>query len=396
MKLYDNCIRAFVKGNLGDDLFIYTLCKRYPDQKFVICGEEKYKYLFNSISNLKYIAEDSFFRKWLFRAVKLPAWTANKICEKFKLNKCFRYYHSNTFVYEHSKNNILVSGSIFMELGEGFVMNPYYKGEIKYYAKHPYVIGCNFGPYRTKAYKAFYKKCFQNAAQVSFRDEYSYSLFKDLENTSFAPDILFNVDTEAVKTSKEKDYVLISVLNPCKDDTTGENKLVENYIEKMAEISDKLISAGKKILFMGFCEFQGDGEIIDRIIKKMKTIKKAKKAEDINSTTKNVKVVKYPEITTEEALGYIKNSEFVIATRYHAMILAEVFNRPVLPVVYNEKMVHVIEDITPSMEYISINECEKWNSDLIAENILNGSNIAYNIDETVKKAGKHFEKLDKL
>lgn len=78
------------------------------------------------------------------------------------------------------------------------------------------------------------------------------------------------------------------------------------------------------------------------------------------------------------------------------MILAEVFNRPVLPVVYNEKMVHVIEDITPSMEYISINECEKWNSDLIAENILNESNIAYNIDEIVKKAEKHFEKLDKL
>lgn len=48
-------------------------------------------------------------------------------------------------------------------------------------------------------------------------------------------------------------------------------------------------------------------------------------------------------------------------------------------------MVHVIEDITPSMEYISINECEKWNSDLIAENILNESNIAYNIDEIVKK-----------
>lgn len=105
----------------------------------------------------------------------------------------------------------------------------------------------------------------------------------------------------------------------------------------MAEISDKLISAGKKILFMGFCEFQGDGEIIDRIIKKMKTIKKAKKTEDINSITKNVKVVKYPEITVQEALGCIKNSEFVIATRYHAMILAEVFNRPVLPVVYNEK-----------------------------------------------------------
>lgn len=60
MKIYDNCIRAFVKGNLGDDLFIYTLCKRYPNQKFVICGEEKYKCLFNSISNLKYIAEDSF------------------------------------------------------------------------------------------------------------------------------------------------------------------------------------------------------------------------------------------------------------------------------------------------------------------------------------------------
>lgn len=384
MKIYDNCIRAFIKGNLGDDLFIYTLCNRYPNHRFVLCGEKEYKYLFDDIKNLKYISVDAFFRKWIFRVVKLPPFMANKVCKIFKINKSFRYYDCKTFVYRHSKNNILISGSCFMESEWGFAMNPYYREEKIYYSKKPYVIGCNFGPYNTKEYRNFYEKCFRSASQVSFRDKYSYSLFNELDNVSYAPDILFNVDTESIKIPDEKDYVLISVLNPCKDDINTENNLVDCYINKMAKISDNLISLGKKVLFMGFCEFQRDGEIIGRIIKKMKSDKK------------NVRVIRYPEITKDEALGYIKNSEFVIATRYHGMILAEVFGKPVLPITYNEKMVHVIEDLTPSMEYISIDECEKWDCDLIAEKIVNEKYTAYNVEDIIKKAEKHFEKLDSI
>lgn len=382
MKIYDNCIRAFVKGNLGDDLFIYTLCKRYPNRKFVLCGEKKYKYLFRNIKNLKYIAEDEFFRKWLFRAIKVPAFIANKICEKLNINKSFRYYHVNTFVSEHSKNNILVSGSIFMELFEDFKINPYYKGEIRYFSKKPYILGCNFGPYKTKKYRSFYEKCFKNASCVSFRDKYSYSLFKHLENVSYAPDILFSVDTKKIQIPKEKEYVLISVLNPCKDNESKESDLVACYIKKMAIIADNLIGNGKKVVFMGFCEFQNDGMIINRIVK------------EIQGDKKKIKVTRYPEITADEALGYIENSEFVIATRYHAMILAEVFNKPVLPVVYNEKMVHVIEDITPSMEYITIDECSKWDCELIAENIVNEKYKKFDVSDAIKDAQKHFSKLD--
>ena len=116
----------------------------------------------------------------------------------------------------------------------------------------------------------------------------------------------------------------------------------------------------------------------------------------MKSDKKNVRVIRYPEITKDEALGYIKNSEFVIATRYHGMILAEVFGKPVLPITYNEKMVHVIEDLTPSMEYISIDECEKWDCDLIAEKIVNEKYTAYNVEDIIKKAEKHFEKLDSI
>lgn len=383
MKLYDNCIRAFIKGNLGDDLFIYTLCKRYPEQNFVICGEKKYRHLFENIKNLKYISEDSFFRKWTFRVIKLPAWIGNRLCKRLNINSCFRYYHSSDSVYAHSRNNILVSGSIFMEIGGKFSINPYYKGEIKYYSKKPYVMGCNFGPYETNEYRSFYEKCFKNASQVSFRDEYSYSLFKNLENVSFAPDILFNTNTKSAEEPEIREYVLVSVLNPCKDEGFENSKLTEMYIDRMAKISDKLRKAGKKIVFIGFCEFQKDGQVIERIIEKM------------NGEKKDIKVVKYPEITIDEALGYIKKSEFVIATRYHAMILAEVFKRPVLPVIYNEKMLHVIEDITPDMSYISINECEKWDCDEIAENIINKKYIMYDMTESIKNAEKHFEKLDR-
>ena len=74
-----------------------------------------------------------------------------------------------------------------------------------------YVLGANFGPFYSKRYLSFYKKFFSNYCQdVCFRDRYSASLFSDVSNVRYAPDILFNVELPKVVRRKK---LFISVVD---------------------------------------------------------------------------------------------------------------------------------------------------------------------------------------
>ena len=63
-------IRAYLNENLGDDLFVYILCNRYPNIKFSIVGENQFSGITNEISNLKFISEDSKHNKIINKTFK--------------------------------------------------------------------------------------------------------------------------------------------------------------------------------------------------------------------------------------------------------------------------------------------------------------------------------------
>ena len=56
-------IKAYVSGNLGDDLIIKALCNRYPHVRFVVSGKRYYKSSFSECRNLKYLADDSYLHR---------------------------------------------------------------------------------------------------------------------------------------------------------------------------------------------------------------------------------------------------------------------------------------------------------------------------------------------
>ncbi len=381
--LYDSCIRAFIKGNLGDDLFIHTLCKRYPDTQFVMCGEKAYKTMFTEHKNLKYVCTDTFFNKWLFRVFNIPAYTDAIIKKLIKKDRTVPNYRCLEYLSRHSRNNVLISGSIFMESGNNeFVMAPYYKNEKKYFESRPVVLGCNFGPYHSKGYYDFYNKCFDMARQVSFRDKYSHSLFVK-ENTVYAPDILFAYDKDCYMIPKEKDYVLISVMNLLKD-FSDSRELQEQYEDTLAAFVNRLTKENNRVVLMGFCNAQGDNAVIASLYKKL--VDKDK-----------VKCVNYPDITYKEAVGYIAGARTVVATRYHAMILGWLYNKPVLPIVYNEKMTHVIEDLCEGCPYVTVEQIKEQTAGLYEEymKVLEGEHGPM-VERAVELSQKHFSKLDEL
>ena len=58
---------AYDQINLGDDLFIYTIVKRYSNVKFYIWSNRSNKTIFKKLKNLKVIDKDSRFAKILKR-----------------------------------------------------------------------------------------------------------------------------------------------------------------------------------------------------------------------------------------------------------------------------------------------------------------------------------------
>lgn len=381
MKFNRVCIRAYLNGNLGDDLFVRTLCHRYPDTHFVICGKKAFKKGFDDIHNLKYVSTDSSIRRFIFRCIGFPAWLMNKILIKLNKGDKYHIYGCFDFYYRHSKTNVFISGSLFMEPYETeFIEGGYTRGERKYYASKPYVIGCNFGPYYTEGYRKFFAECFKMAEYVCLRDKYSSGLF-DERYVKYAPDILFTYDKARAKKPKEDNYICISVINLIKD---GNNDVVlqDAYVNAIIKLIMRFQEENQKIVLLGFCNEQGDNKVINKILHKMEN-------------TDGISYYNYPDTQADEMIGVIAYSNAVVATRYHAMIFGWLFEKKVLPLVYNIKMSNVIKDILPESECINVEEFKDKDYNLfnIYKKILDKGTIP-DVNRIIKMANKHFELLD--
>lgn len=384
MAIFDTCIRAFVKGNLGDDLFIITLCKRYPKTRFVLCGEKKYRRLFGSLPNLRYISKDAFFPKWLLRFRNVLGAAAFYCSLKGRGGEKYTRLRWNDVLAKHSRHNVLISGSIFMELTEGtFSPGGYYKLERAYFARHPYVIGCNFGPYHSRTYREFYEECFRDASAVCFRESYSAQLFEK-QGLPWAPDILFQVNKRDTILPARKNYVLISVVNVEKDAAGSDGSLQAGYRAALERLVAELLERGEWIVLAGFCREQGDNEVAEELLRRFPGHPK-------------LSACLYPDVDYRQMLGYIAHAKAVVASRYHAMILGWLWGKKVLPVIYSDKMLHVLQDLAPKADYVTAREWMEEQDCMLRkfDKILYQASGIY-LAKAVKDSANHFEKLDEI
>lgn len=380
MKMHKNCVRAFVKSNLGDDLFLYVLCSRYTKEKFIVCGFHEFQKSISDIRNLRYVSIDQPVTKWAFRILNFIPILFNQVCKKIKGKTLLRKIRCFDVVSALCENNILISGSLFIENEQE--KNIYYKNEEKYYARHPYVLGCNFGPYYTMEYLDRHRKLFEKAKQVSFRDSYSKNLFCWSQITWY-PDILFSYPKEKCERPDMENYILISVLDSGKD-LSDTSMSAEKYTDFMIKLVNRLTAASEKVVLMGFCKEQGDHIVCNKICEGV-------------MEKQRVLVLNYPEIHYNQAVGYIANAKYVVATRYHAMILGWLYEKNVYPIVYNEKMKHVIEDISDKIVYSDINDLNDGTIEKIIQSIKEEKFTLHDqVRYAIEKSEMHFEKLDEL
>lgn len=351
-------IKAYTQLNLGDDLFIKILCERYENTEFYLFATPEYKNLKGiKTNNLKILYNDTFTKKVLFRLGKkigIP-----NILEDLKLKEL--------------DGVVNIGGSIFIE-------NDFLKEDFKIrernlkFGKNYFVLGANFGPYKSEAFKNMYHEFFKKCKDVCFREKYSFELFKDLENVRFGKDIVFSLKQDVVE---KENYVLFSIILPSAKPEFSE--IEAEYFSKLKTLVLDIIKSGKEVKLMSFCQGEKDEEAIKKLlsmipIEQHKYISKYFYRGDIN-----------------EALEILNKSDSIIATRFHAMILGFVLKKAVFPIAYSKKMTNVLEDLEFEQNYVSLENLEKLNFSKFRENKVLSPNILLN---AAQDGEKHFLKLD--
>ncbi len=358
-------VDIYLSFNLGDDLFLDILSKHYPNSEITI----------NHVGN----NYDEFVSK--YKNVKRRKYTLfNKVLQKLKIKDYLTDYES---IAKKHDALVFIGGSIFRE--EAYHKS-LYKDRMKMVNafnnnnKPIFIMGSNFGPYKTERFLNEYKEFYKLCTDVCFRDLYSYNLFKDLKNVRYAPDIVFQMDTSKYKGNTKNNTIGYSIIDVHHKD--GLAKYYDKYVDDTINSIEMVISKGYDCLLISFCKNEGDLKVIKDIINKLPAnISNRVKTYDYNGNL-------------DEALNIISQLKLFIAARFHANILGLLCNVGIVPVIYSNKTSNMLKDINLDSILIDMDNLSQLSDPNMIEKGITNKIIDLNNIST--EASRHFEKLNEF
>ena len=343
-------LKIYLNKNLGDDLFAEIISKRYPDTDFYTFQMNNLNYNFNNIK----VYNGTFYRG------------INKLLKVISRGKL----RLENYLVKNSDVSVVLGGSLFIE-GKSQRL------EELQYAKKYYIIGSNFGPYKTEEYKSYFEEIFDKAESVSFRDQKSLNEFPNKENIKCYPDIIFSLNTENIKNSNNN-KVVFSIID-CKSKV--DEKYEKEYDQMIIDFTKYYAKKNMDIVYMSFCKNEGDEVAIERIYNKL----------DENLKEKVSKY--YYRDNLKEALDVIGDSQVIVGSRFHSIILGFVLNKKVIPIIYSDKTSNVLKDLKFDGKSVDIRKLNEFKEDEIASY---DENTILNVDDERKKSQLHFADLDQV
>lgn len=378
MKIFLN---AYLEENFGDDLFVEIVAQRYPDHQFKILSSNEYCAHFSR--NVIPVLSENLQRKLKLEEKIIKTLWHYHLPNRYFFPKCLRAsFKIRNELARIADKNIYIIGSGFMENTKYNFMD--YIVDLAYFNNKLNLISCNFGPYESNSYLNYHKKLFRRVNDVCFRDSASYELFRDDLSCRQETDVVFTYSGNA-KSPLSKDsrgYVLISVVNPVKDQNIKQNDTVERYLDFLKACIEYIFTGGQKVVLVGFCRKQSDDDMIESLLSKV-------------SYKDEIVVFNYPDITFEKMMGLFAEADSVIASRYHAMIISMLYQRPTYTIAYSKKTVNVLKDIDVSIPFVSTDELQTISPKQFLDDF--GYCISDSLLSKIKSsAERQFEKLDNL
>ena len=350
-------VYAYTAHNLGDDLFIEVLCQRYPHTQFFLYAPAQYQVTFQHVNNLTIIPSDRFSRKLLHLFPFTRYWNRN--------------YHA-----KQCDAGIYIGGSLFMEQ-QGWEQAV---DDFRQMLQQPvpfFVLGANFGPYETKLFKQTYDQLFDQCTDVCFRDAHSKALFPASRHIRQGRDVV--LELEAPQSTHTEKNIVISVIYPSV--RTNLASYDNEYFSKMAAVGERLVQEGYYVTWMSFCTEEKDDAAIEQIL------------EQIPSSARN-KMDRYLyKGDLRAAIQRVASASAVIATRFHAMILAAVYQKPVFPVIYSGKMTQVLHDLDFEGASCHVRSFGSYDCEVLLQSLHSSQSL---LQPDILPAGEQFLKLDQF
>ncbi|MGL5087626.1 MAG: polysaccharide pyruvyl transferase family protein [Clostridium sp.] len=354
-------VDVYLAYNLGDDLFVDILSKRYPNAEFTL----------NYVGN----GYDSFIKK--YNNIKRRKYNVfNKITQKLKIKDTLTNYK---LIAEEHDALVFVGGSIFRD--ESYHESLYEDrnrlvNEFKVLDKPVFILGSNFGPYKRNEFIDDYTKFFKSCNDVCFRESYSYNLFKDISQVRYEPDIVFQLNLDKYKKTNKSKIAGFSIIDVNHKD--GLSKYYEEYKESTVKSIELLVSKGYRCSLMSFCEKEGDLKVINNIISNLD-----------DRTRSYVSIYEYKG-DLEESFNIISEFKLLIGARFHANIIAQLLDIPILPIIYSDKTSNMLKDINLDKLMITMDNIHMQ----FDEDVINKAfNNKVNLKDVSKKSENQFEIL---
>ena len=340
---------ACIEKNIGDDLFIYCVCKRYPFIDFIISDQANYMKI-NNISNLRYSKK---LKNWIRFANSDPNSIIKSIIVRFL---------ENIFKFKLKKlDSIYIVGNAFKNMN--------YKGEKQLFwlkrrvnlSNKFFLLSTNYGPSNNDKWIDDCKNVFKTIDDVCLRDRKSFELFKDLPNVRYAPDAV--ISCVLPEYNKNDNYIVISIIDCLLNERSEKlKKTALDYEKKMSSIINSFTKNNYNIVLLNSNSLQ-DNPASQRILKMCNDMDK-------------IKIINYNG-NLKEVFNIFENAKAILATRLHTIILGWLYNIPTIPIVYDIKVKYLLESYEFNNANFDINDLKDLNYNKIL-NIINNYEFSLN------------------
>ena len=321
--------------NLGDDLFVEIICKRYADVQFQIyCTADKWAEMkpAPNLTNVHFWKAEAAVQR-LFKGGALGRF----------LKKCIFYLSAKRVARLRKRccAVVKIGGSVFMEKGMlGATPLPLTETEpisaelFENAKREPphFLIGANVGPVYTRDYLHTVARELTAYTSVVFRDKASYRLYRSFPNVRYAPDVIFQYPVGDYQIAQTEKQIFLSPISL--ENRNFDEKDMQGYYGKMAEICRYYIETGYEMVLASFCKREGDLTAIERI--------RGQLSEDHRRHTR---VLSY-EGDTGSVLTEMGKSEFLICCRFHSVVLSLLLGKSIYPISYGDKTTNLLSDLS--------------------------------------------------
>ncbi len=195
------------------------------------------------------------------------------------------------------------------------------------------ILSVGAGPIDSPLSKWFFKRVLDRVNYRSYRDAISSRLMESLRikgNHPVFPDLVYSLQLPAAKPAPSGCVRAVVGTNPVpffdgRYWPTPDPARYEDYVRKLARFAEWLDKSGHAVLFFP-TQVRADSLTIDDIRKAM------------NGSGNSPNLLAGQKIQVlEDLVSEIAQADFVIANRYHGILISLMMNKPVLGVAYHEK-----------------------------------------------------------